>query len=87
MTTRDDNAYPVLYGVSHLDGKTPVRIRFNPSTRAMLVDATTSIAFNPLVDAFQGNGLLLSKATKSTDNQTTRPWVVNQSTGAVLIQR
>lgn len=85
MTTRDDNDIPVLYGVSHLDGVTPVRIHFDPNSRAILVDASTSIAFDPTINAFQGNGVLLAKATSSDDDSTTRPWVVNASTGAVLI--
>lgn len=86
MTVKDDNGYPVAYGVSHLDGVTPVRIHFDPSTREMLVDTTTSIAFDPLIDAFQGNGLLLAKATSEADDNTVRPWVVNASTGAVLVE-
>lgn len=87
MTVRDDNGFPVIYGVSHLDGVTPVRIKFHEVTRKMLVDDTTSIAFDPTIDAFQGNGNLLAKATSSNDDSTTRPWVVNASTGAVLIDK
>lgn len=86
MASVDDNGFPVIYGVSHLDGVTPVRIRFNPSTRGIKVDDTTSIAFNPLVNTNQNtNEYPFAKATSSADDATTRPWVVNASTGAVLI--
>ena len=85
MTSRDDNDNPVIYGVSHLDGITPVKIQFD-SNRAMRVDTVTSIAFNPLVNASQtNNDNPIAKATSSADNKTVRPWVVNASTGAVLV--
>lgn len=87
MAAVDDNGVPVIYGVSHLDGVTPVRIRFNPANqRAMKVDNTTSIAFDPLINASRtNNDGPLAKATSSADDSTTRPWVVNATTGAVLI--
>ncbi len=75
-----------MWGVSHLDGITPVQIKFNPSNRAMMVDTTTAIAFSPSVNAqMVGDNVPLIKATSSDDNETVRPWVVNASTGAVLI--
>lgn len=86
MTAKDDNAMPVLYGVSHLDGRTPVRIHFVPGTRAMKVDSTTSIAFNPNVNMSQtDNDFPVAKGTLSSNDSTVRPWVVNATTGAVLI--
>jgi len=83
----DDNGCPVLYGVSHLDGITPVRIKFDQSTRAMMVDTITSIAFDPAIVQTQ-NPLLdlpFATATSSDDDSTVAPLVVNASTGAVLI--
>lgn len=86
--SKDDNDQPVLYGVSHLDGVTPTRVNFDSTTRAMLTDSTTSIAFNPAVNASQTeNDYPLAKATSSSDNTTIKPWVVNASTGAVLISK
>lgn len=85
---RGDNDEPILWGVSHVDGITPVQIKFDPSTRIMLVDDTTTISFNP---ATVSNVLVVpsnvkfATATSSSDNTTVRPWVVNATTGAVLI--
>jgi len=86
MATKDDNGCPVIYGVSHLDGVTPVRIRFG-SAREMMVDDTTSIAFDPLIVQTQNNltGYPLATGTSSSDDSTVLPWVVNADTGAVLI--
>lgn len=86
MAKKDDNFVQPLYGVSHLDGTTPVVIQFDPTTRAMKVDSTTSIAFSASVNASRtDNDLPIAKATSSSDNSTCLPWVVNASTGAVLI--
>lgn len=83
---RDDNDLPILWGVSHLDGVTPIQVKFSPSTRAMITDFTTAIAFNPTIDAgVVPNNVKLAKATSSADNTTVRPWVVHATTGAVLI--
>lgn len=86
MATKDDNACPVIYGVSHLDGVTPVQIKFN-SLRGIMVDSTTSIAFNPSIIQTQNKltGYPLATGTSSSDDSTVLPWVVNASTGAVLI--
>lgn len=81
MATMDDNGKQVLYGVSHEDGITPVRIKFNSSGK-MLIDTTTTIEFDPSVIP-QDSETLLAKAT-SSDDGTIAPWVVNSSTGAVL---
>lgn len=84
---RGDNDEPILWGVSHLDGVTPVQIKFG-SSRELLVDATTAISFsaatvkNTLVVP---SNVKFATATSSSDNTTIRPWVVNATTGAVLI--
>lgn len=86
-TPKDDNAAHTIYGVSHLDGRTPVAIQFD-SSRNMLLDFSTSIAFDPSINASQTeNDFPMAKATSSSDNKTVRPWVVNASTGAVLVQQ
>lgn len=85
MTAKDDNAVQTIYGVSHLDGRTPVQIKFN-ALRGMLIDTTTAIAFDPAISMSQTvNDLPIAKATSSSDNATVKPWVVNASTGAVLV--
>lgn len=82
---RGDNDEPILWGVSHLDGRTPVQIKFN-ADRTIQVDSITAIAFNPAVTAsVVPNNVKLATATSSADNRTIKPWVVNASTGAVLV--
>lgn len=83
---KDDNGYPIIYGVSHLDGRTPIRVRFNATTRGMLTDTTTTISFDPNINASQtDDDFPIAKATSSTDDETVKPWVVHATTGAVLI--
>lgn len=84
---RDDNGNPILWGVSHLDGLTPVQVQFDPVTRVIKVDASTSIAFDPSVKALVvPDNVKLATATSSADNATILPWVVHATTGAVLIE-
>lgn len=86
-TTKDDNFIQVIYGVSHLDGVTPIQIKFNPTNRGMKIDTTTSIAFSPTQNASAYSSLYpLAKATSSANNSIVLPWVVNATTGAVLIK-
>ena len=85
MKSKDDNNVQPLYGVSHLDGVTPVQIKFD-SLRGMMVDIATSIAFDPTINAARTfNDLPFAEATSSSDNILVRPWVVNAANGAVLI--
>lgn len=92
---KDDNGFPTIFGVSDLDGITPIKIEFDPITRGMRIDSITTISFNPATirDTNQGtNEYPFAKATASvnssytTANVTVRPWVVNHLTGAVLIE-
>lgn len=85
---KDDNGSPLIFGVSHLDGITPIKVEFDPATRDMLIDSVTTIMFDPAVNVNQNprNYVPFAKATSIADNKTTRPWVVNASTGAVLVE-
>lgn len=84
-TAKDDNGMPVIYGVSHLDGVTPIQIHFT-ATGAMLTDTTTTIAFNPTIIKTQNSTMYpFALATSSVDDSTIAPFVVNASTGAVLV--
>lgn len=84
MGSQDDNASQVLYGVSHLDGVTPVAIKLS-STGAANLDFDTSIVFDPSVNASRTqNAKAMAMATSSADSTTIRPWVVNATTGAIL---
>ncbi len=84
---KDDDGFPTIFGVSDLDGVTPIKIQFNPSTRAMLIDKTTSISFSPTLVTNQdvNKAYPFAKATSSADDITVLPWVVNHSTGGVLV--
>lgn len=86
MTAKDDNAAQVLYGVSHRDGKTPVQVKFTAGGK-ITTDSVTTILFNPALVAGQQteNDLPVAKGTSSIDNVTVFPWVVNEDTGAVLV--
>lgn len=79
----DDNDKQVTYGVSHLDGKAPIKVQFDASG-FMLVDMTTSIQFAPTLNATHSY-YPYATAVNDIDGVTIRPWVVNASTGAVLI--
>lgn len=82
---KDDNGAPVIYGVSHRDGVTPVQIKFTTPNR-MLMDPVTTILFDPSINAsMTENDVPMARATSSADNKTVRPWVVNEDTGAVLV--
>lgn len=83
MSAKDDNGFPVIYGVSHRDGVTPIQIQFTDTGR-VITDASTTIEFDPDINAFQtDNDLPIAKALDDDGN--VRPWVVNEDTGAVLI--
>lgn len=80
----DDNASPVAYGVSHLDGLTPVRIKFNASGH-MLMDSMTAIAFDPsIVKRRNDNDVPILSAVD--DNGNIMPVVVHATTGAILVE-
>lgn len=83
----DDNDKSVTYGVSHIDGVTPVAISFVPSTRHMLIDLLTTIEFNPAQGAAARYAQKLAKATSDASDGKIRPWVVNATTGAVLASK
>lgn len=85
---RGDNDEPILWGVSHVDGITPVQVAFNGSNRGIKIDTTTSILFDPATVPnvlVVPSNIKLTTATSSADNTTVRPWVVNATTGAVLV--
>ena len=85
MASQDDNGVQILYGVSHLDGRTLVPIKFLSGGNIM-IDTATSISFDPNINAsISDNAKKIARATSSADNTTIRPWVVNASTGAVLV--
>lgn len=86
MASKDDNGAPLLYGISAVDGVTPVQIKFNPNGGGMKVDFTSTISFTPeLVSAQTDNDFPIAKGVSDADGETILPWYVNPSTGGVLI--
>lgn len=84
---KDDNYFPTMFGVSCVDGITPVRIQFDSATGGMLVDVNTIISFTPTASQallHDENDYPCQKGVSSVDGTTVLPWYVNPSNGAVL---
>jgi hypothetical protein len=82
-TQKDDNYSNAIYGISCIDGVTPVRIQF--SSIGMLVDTTTAISVTPKeITQLDNNSVPVAKGVSSADGKTILPWYVVPSTGAVL---
>lgn len=87
VTKKDDNGFPTMFGISCVDGVTPVRIKFNSSNGGMLLDTATVISFVP--DPSQAlihddNDFPVMKGVSSTNHSVILPWYVNPTNGAVL---
>lgn len=82
---KDDNDYPVIIGISCVDGQTPVRIKF--VNGGMKVDSTTVISVVPSTNfpKVDDNGTPIAKGTAHDNNDLVLPWYVNPTTGAVLV--
>lgn len=86
-TQKDDNGYPTIFGISCVDGVTPVRIQFSSTTGGMKTDDTTAISVTPAMrTATDDNDQPVAKGVSSTDSSVVLPWYVNPATGAVLIE-
>lgn len=86
---RDDNNVPVWYGVSCVDGETPVEIAVNSSNGGIKLDYDTVISFTP--DPSQAtirdaNGVPVKTGVSSTDDTVILPLYVNPANGAVLAE-
>ncbi len=83
---KDDNYSNTIFGISCVDGTTPVKIQFS-APGYMLVDTTTVISVVPKeITQKDGNYVPVAKGVSSTNSKTILPWYVNPSTGAVLIE-
>ena len=80
----DDNGYPTIFGISCVDGITPVRVVF--TVNGMLLDTVTTISVvpSPLFPDADDNDKNVAKGVSSADHKTVLPWYVNPATGAVL---
>ncbi len=82
---KDDNFHNTIFGISCVDGTTPVKIQF--SAIGMMVDTTTVISVIPKeITQLDGNSVPVAKGVSSSDKKTILPWYVNPATGAVLIE-
>lgn len=84
---KDDNDYPTIFGVSCVDGLSPVRITLNSSAHGMLIDTATVISVVPSVNFpdVDDNSMNVAKGVSSTDSTKVLPWYVNPTNGAVLV--
>lgn len=85
-TKKDDNGYPVWFGISCVDGITPTAIKWNPSNGGMLIDTTTVISVVPS-STFKHkneNGYPPVMGVSSSDSSVVLPFYVVPTTGAVL---
>lgn len=86
MTAKDDNAYPLLYGISATDGESVVPIKFNPANGGMKINTDMVISFTPkLINAQTDDDFPIAKGVSSADGATVLPFYVVPSTGAVLV--
>lgn len=85
---KDDNDFPTIFGLSCVDGVTPVRVTFNASNGGMNYDTTTVISFTPssTFPQVDDNSMPIAKGVSSTNPNVILPWYVVPSTGAVLVQ-
>lgn len=82
---KDDNAHNTIFGISCVDGTTPIKIQFNGNT--MMVDTTTVISVVPQeITQLDGNSVPVAKGVSSTNKKIILPWYVNPINGAVLIE-
>lgn len=84
---KDDNGSNTVFGISCVDGVTPIKIQFTPPG-FMKTDTTTVISVVPKeITQLDGNSVPVAKGVSSVDKKTILPWYVNPATGAVLISK
>lgn len=82
---RDNNQIPVILGTSSSDGTTPIPIKADPSTHALLVnDRATGSDLSGDVALRDDNGVTTLLAVSETDGVTPVPIYADSSTGALL---
>lgn len=87
MTTTqlDDNSQPCIYGLSSVDGVTPVRIRWVGA--GMAIDDTTPVSVTPtMIKDMDQNSKAVAKGTSEANDSIVLPWYVVPSTGAVCVE-
>lgn len=87
---RDQNAKPIYWGLSSVDGVTPVAIAIDSVSRNLKMEIGTSvsavIAHLPNQIPVDGNRIPCLAGQSSTDATVVIPVSVNPSTGAILAQ-
>lgn len=85
---KDDNGYPSIFGMSCVDGITPIRIALNASNGGVKIDTMTTTSFTPFsVSKMDDNGYPMAKGVSSLNGSIILPWYVNPSTNALLIEQ
>ncbi len=87
---RDQQRTPIWWGLSSVDGVTPVPIAINSSTNKPLMEIGTSvsavIANLPQTLPREGNRIPCLGGVSNTDSTVILPVSVNPATGAILAQ-
>lgn len=85
---KDDNGYGSWFGISSIDGVTPVQIVFDATTHGMLIDTVHTIAFTPPkhFPPVGANSVPVLKGVSTANAKTVLPWYVYPTTGAVLVE-
>ena len=90
MQLRDDNRVPVWFGVSSVDGITPVQIQVNSSTGKVLIEdglSVSAVITNGVpLDAIKLNQTSCIMGQSNTNSAVYLPVSVNPATGAILIK-
>lgn len=83
---RDSNNVPTLIGVSSADNKTPVRLRANPTTGALIIDPTSidSRYVNVDGDAMTGTLTMGTNPIKMVDSSGGN-WLLTVNTDGALV--
>ncbi len=83
-TQKDDNDVGAIFGISCVDGVSPVRIKIH-TNGGILTDTTTVISVVPIeITQLDANSVPVAKGVSSANSKTILPWYVNPATGAVL---
>ncbi len=81
---KDDNGKNTVWGISCVDGTTPVKVQWLPNGY-MKLDTTTVISVTPKeITQLDGNSVPVAKGVSHSNSKVILPWYVNPTTGAVL---
>lgn len=85
-TQKDDDYRGAIFGISCVDGVTPVKIMCD-SQGYIFLDTTTVISIVPKeITQIDGNSVPVAKGVSSGNSKIILPFYVNPNTGAILAE-